>query len=174
MQQLVADPLSKDNIVSLAWFVRVIANYTTEMAFPVIRFAELALPQIDSEYNFMVNPTKEMPDKYACYNAFNNTMEVREDVYQMAICGDGRHRFTIAHELGHYFLHKDGVKLCRIEENAKMVSYIDPEWQANTFASALLMPPRLIKGLSAFEISKLCQTSAQAAQIAFNKVKKPS
>ena len=174
MQQLIADPLSRQEIERFAWIVREIADYTGKLLFPVVHFTELALPQIDPDFNFMVMDIKEMPDKYATYNAYNNTMEVREDVYQKAIEGDGRQRFTIAHELGHYFLHKEGVKLCRTDGNSRVVSYLDPEWQANTFASALLMPPRMIEGLSPLEISLACKTSAQAAEIAYNKVKKPS
>jgi Zn-dependent peptidase ImmA (M78 family) len=63
-----------------------------------------------------------------------------------------RQRFTLAHELGHYFLHKDGGDfidgdktkiLLRAEtENARASSM---EKEANHFAASLLMPAVLIK-----------------------------
>lgn len=62
-----------------------------------------------------------------------------------------RKRFTIAHELGHHFLHllSDGefvdkkVDLFRDAEGGDQSKKI--EVQANQFAAALLMPPELVK-----------------------------
>jgi hypothetical protein len=58
-----------------------------------------------------------------------------------------RRRFTIAHEIGHHFLHSDGATvLCRAadvdqaEEAAKL-----KERQANRFAAELLMPEELVR-----------------------------
>jgi Zn-dependent peptidase ImmA (M78 family) len=67
-----------------------------------------------------------------------------------------RKRFTIAHELGHHFLHlmSDGdfvdtkIDLFRDTESTGEESSIEqrrPEIQANQFASALLMPPELVR-----------------------------
>jgi hypothetical protein len=58
-----------------------------------------------------------------------------------------RRRFTIAHEIGHHFLHSDGVKvLCRPAD----VDQADEaekakERQANRFAAELLMPEPLVR-----------------------------
>ena len=58
-----------------------------------------------------------------------------------------RRRFTIAHEVGHHFLHSDGVKvLCRPAD----VDQADDaerakERQANRFAAELLMPEPLVR-----------------------------
>lgn len=59
-----------------------------------------------------------------------------------------RNRFTIAHELGHLFLHFPKIK--KETPGASMVAtrYVDPkdsqqqraEWEANWFAAAFLMP----------------------------------
>jgi len=58
-----------------------------------------------------------------------------------------RRRFTIAHEIGHHFLHSDGATvLCRAadvdqsEEAARL-----KERQANRFAAELLMPEDLVR-----------------------------
>ena len=64
--------------------------------------------------------------------------------------GIGRRKFTIAHELGHLFLHM-GYKINPVlwEQQENLVYYragnsID-EYQANEFAAALLMPRQMYK-----------------------------
>ena len=54
--------------------------------------------------------------------------------------GNLRNRFTVAHELGHYFLHSD-VGQRRIQVNRGFASGDDGlEWEANWFAAGFLMP----------------------------------
>lgn len=63
-----------------------------------------------------------------------------------------RNRFTIAHELGHYFLHTnnenelfvDNVKVMYRKQAASRIEKMQ-EIQANSFAAALLMPQMLLK-----------------------------
>jgi Zn-dependent peptidase ImmA (M78 family) len=54
-----------------------------------------------------------------------------------------RQRFTIAHELGHYFLHENKDAFIDYRDNKKEIMRTPREKQANMFAAALLMP-RLI------------------------------
>lgn len=51
----------------------------------------------------------------------------------------GRRRFTIAHELGHWTLHRPRLRRCSIE--------LAGEWEeeADQFAAHLLMPPHLVE-----------------------------
>ncbi|MCB1236512.1 MAG: ImmA/IrrE family metallo-endopeptidase [Verrucomicrobiae bacterium] len=51
--------------------------------------------------------------------------------------GENRNRFTIAHELGHYFLH---AKVGRQRLYATRQAGSRAEWEANWFAGAFLMP----------------------------------
>ena len=53
-----------------------------------------------------------------------------------------RDRFTIAHEIGHYFLHSlaGERKICANREGSNLV-----EWEANWFAASFLMPKYLIE-----------------------------
>lgn len=62
---------------------------------------------------------------------------------------DNRTRFSLAHELGHYFLHKDVYKSVKFKTQEEWIEYmnqLDPndlewfEWQANEFAGRLLVP----------------------------------
>lgn len=49
------------------------------------------------------------------------------------------------------------------------MAYLNPEWQANTFAGALLIPNNLIGNMSIPQIAYECGTSYQAAEIAYKK-----
>ncbi|MDS3871833.1 ImmA/IrrE family metallo-endopeptidase [Staphylococcus hominis] len=54
---------------------------------------------------------------------------------------EGRRRFTIAHELGHYFLHfNDEDKEFKDSVFYRSLEYNDEEIEANEFAANLLMP----------------------------------
>jgi hypothetical protein len=63
-------------------------------------------------------------------------------IYNSAITSKGRINFTLAHELGHYLLHRQhGAITCTPRDMREWRSeYSQREMQANTFASYLLMP----------------------------------
>lgn len=64
----------------------------------------------------------------------------RFTIYISAASGPLRNRFTIAHELGHYFLHAEGGKKELTVHRTSGKSDKRVEWQANWFAAAFLMP----------------------------------
>ncbi|MCE0490335.1 ImmA/IrrE family metallo-endopeptidase [Pantoea sp. Mb-10] len=63
-------------------------------------------------------------------------------LYNENIKSDGRRRFTIAHEFGHYILHRAEMNefLCSSIAGEKSSAPKDVENEADTFASYLLMP----------------------------------
>lgn len=97
----------------------------------------------------------------------------------------GRRSFTIAHELGHYYLHRD-----MLDKDSELVSYIKSndkdcpalargleynqrEQEANIFAAEILMPERefIEKCICANSIEEVAQyfgVSLQAASIRAN------
>lgn len=101
--------------------------------------------------------------------------------YSQAVTNEGFIRFTVGHELGHYFLpghpealfpHGDGVH----ESKSGFVSSNEHERQADHFAAALLMPKELFlhelrrvgSGFDAVErLSLRCKTSITATAIRF-------
>lgn len=171
----IAEPMSTSDIIRTVESIRESIWLSEKLYFPVMKFVEIIIPiAFDPTFLVRVVESHKMPDKYAYYDPQKNQMVVRADVYDKACADDGRHRFTIAHEIGHYFLHRDGVKLARVNDGYILQAYRNPEWQANIFGSELLMPNKLIRGLSVEEIQCECGTSYQAAQIAYNKAKKSS
>ena len=69
-------------------------------------------------------------------------IRVRQDITET-----GRKRFAIAHELGHWELHKDISQLFACTSDDMIASYknIDTEGEANIFASGLLMPSHIFE-----------------------------
>lgn len=100
------------------------------------------------------------------------------------IANEGFKRFSVAHELGHYFLpghvdvlfpHGDGLH----ESRGNFASSDSHERQADLFAAALLMPEPLFtaaanqvgEGFPAIkELKELCQTSITATAIRYAKL----
>lgn len=121
-------------------------------------------------------------------------ISIRADVFDRARDGHGRSRFVVAHEVAHAALHarlmaerpgeplfRDAVCTAteRLAPGARI--YESPEWQANTFASALLMPTDAVKAFirahaqrdadcGVGEIAEHFRVSRQAAEIRMRKL----
>ncbi len=82
--------------------------------------------------------------EYRLISFTNPTIMV--DMSLLECTNNGRLRFTLAHELAHYILHKE-----KYENTSISVALVEKtvdtseEWQANTLASCLLMPNNLLK-----------------------------
>lgn len=91
-------------------------------------------------------------------------------IYLPRVTSSRRDRFTIAHELGHYFLHylhpkrEDGAAFGRGERN-------DVETQANVFASSLLMPAESFRkvyarhGGDSYAVARALEVSPAAVEV---------
>lgn len=86
--------------------------------------------------------------KYASSNQFSGLLYRKDNIAFMAISSSEsnvRQRFTIAHELGHFFLHPQKDTFVEFRDNEKNIVRGIKEVQANQFAAALLMPKKLIE-----------------------------
>lgn len=167
----VAIPLSRLDIREYTKRIREAMGFEKQLRFPILHFLEMVLPQIDPEFYLQILPRAEMGECLGLAYPKEHKIILREDVYQGAAEGVGMHRFTVAHEIGHYFLHTDrSVVLARTSPNECIPAYKDPEWQANCFAGELLMPAELIKGMSYKEVAQACQVSLTAAQTQLRKI----
>ena len=161
--QVAVNPRSKAKIEDLAMSIRQ-SFCSDSLFFPIVSVLEiLSTPIGDNKplFELEIVSDKEMPFEYATYSPVSNKLRVRESVYLGACNGNGRDRFTLAHEFGHFVMHRRSeYQLARANE--AIPAYRDPEWQANTFAS-------MIRGMSVDEVALRCGTSKQAAKIALNK-----
>jgi len=87
---------------------------------------------------------------------------------------NGRDRFTLAHELGHLFMHPEAPAPRMVLKNR--AAPIDDlrksaEWQANKFATFFLMPEHIVRQFSsAEELAEHCRVSLEAARNRFKEV----
>lgn len=143
---------------------------------PILKVLEFAVG--DDEYSFEVLDRAEMiqlfgEDAEGITSHKHNMIGLRTDVYFGAFNGNGRDRFTAAHELGHYIMHaNEGLALPRrCEPNTK--AYCDSEWQANQFAREFLVDVRQLHHYrSAAEIAHHFGVSLKVAAIQYEEAKK--
>lgn len=116
------------------------------------------------------------------------TVFLASDVYDFLELDDGRARFSAMHESGHVVLHGTELNLnvstsggqTILARRGDVPAYQNPEWQANHFASAILMPQTMV--LQVFEstrgnreaqikaIMAIFKVSWTAAEIRLNKL----
>jgi hypothetical protein len=104
------------------------------------------------------------------YRPVENQLVLTESTYKEAYRGFVRPRFTVVHEIGHAIL--DGKQLRVIHSLGLTVSrhsrtdlrpFEDPEWQADAFAAAALMPSELvIRLISSFSQDRTLKAEAEA------------
>lgn len=101
-------------------------------------------------------------------------------IYVNAADSDERRRFTIAHELGHWVLHRDYFlqhpNKYRIFPRFAQPDYNDPfEREANRFAADLLVPDHLIKpvrGAAPSRLAAIFGVSKQMMEIRLKRVRR--
>ncbi len=130
------------------------------------------LKKIAKKFDYKLGLSSEMGGDEALYDNDANLLLVREGVFHDLKAGQPRARFTVAHELGHYFLGHTGIR----RRNADKSTYNGPveraqEIEANIFASYFLVPTQLaLDAESPEDISSQFQVSIQVAEIAFERI----
>lgn len=161
-----ASAISRKDIQAFVHELKKMVHLENEIYFPVVHFLENILPILIPEFQLEITPQREMGNKHGETYPSRNLIRIREDVYLGAVAGYGRDRLTIAHEIGHLFMHEDdSIALCKLAPNEKLRPYEDPEWQANAFGGELLASGYLIKGMSVADVSEKCGVSLEAARV---------
>ena len=167
-----ADAISRDEIRKYVRLLKKNVGLEYELYFPILSFVESILPILIPDFQFEVVPEAEMGNKHGETYPSKNLIRIREDIYLRAAAGEGRDRLTVAHEVGHLFLHEDdSIALCRLEPGDKLKPYEDPEWQADAFGGELLASSYLIEGMNSREVEKMCGVSAAAAKVQLKSIK---
>ncbi|MEH3063662.1 MAG: ImmA/IrrE family metallo-endopeptidase [Methylobacterium radiotolerans] len=136
-----APPMSRANIEAGTMAIRKLLGFTDPFL-DVPRLLEYALGGIAPGFTFEVLDRDVMGSRHGQMDPGKRIVALRLDVYEGLIAGRGRDRFTACHEVGHAVLH--GGRLNRLAPGVKPAPYRDPEWQANAFAGALLMPAHMM------------------------------
>jgi transcriptional regulator with XRE-family HTH domain len=160
---LIVPPLSAAVIREFAERVRSVFVEDDQVGFPIIRVLESQLDRAFPNFHLDVVEREIMGEDEGRVMAGLGTLALREDVYIAACRGNGRARFTACHEFAHFLLHRE-VVMAR-SWNDGMEIYRDSEWQADTYAGALMMSKRhLSKFANSLEAARLCGMSSAAAQ----------
>lgn len=121
---------------------------------------------LDFEYQILDDNNKIFGEgELAKYDFLTNTLFIKESQFDGACCDDPRCRFTLTHELCHFFLMTVTGRHPK-ESEEKPQAYKDPEWQANALAGYLLVPPTETKDMSVEEIENNCCVSPECATYA--------
>lgn len=157
-------PASRQMIWTLVHKIRRALDIDNELYFDIIWFVEKIMPQIFTDFTFAVSPNEELGKQHGKAIPDEKKIYIREDVYEGACTGNGRDRLTIAHEVGHFFMHGNAsIEYCRTAPGEKLPAYRDADWQADVFGGELLAPTSLIEGMSAEQIHECCVVSLQCA-----------
>ncbi len=125
--------------------------------------------EIARNYDIDVNEAR-FPEAYKHISGFITPKDNRATMYVNETDAEPRRKFTVAHELGHWLLHKNEI----LSDPSKSVLYRialgklndDPmEREANAFAAELLVPmeffKKMEKGRSQDELAKTFGVSAE-------------
>lgn len=165
----IANPLSRKAIRSLTNIFRKTFDISPKSKFPIVTFIEFSLLKVGFKYEIIED--SQMKNKYAEAIPEEKRLLIRESTYDGAVCGHPRDLFTLAHEIGHLFLHRQStIRLARVEDNIK--AYQNPEWQANVFAAELLVPADAIVGMTEDEVVNRYGCSKQVAHIQLKEAQK--
>ena len=156
-------PCSRLEIRNFADYFRKKTKLYDELAYPIVEIFELLAEA--GYYNYEVISIEDMPDNYGETLQGENLIRIREDIYDKACKDDGFSRSTIAHELLHFFKHRqEEIVFCRtVEEMKKRKVSEDPE---------LLVPKRLVKNMSVEEVVKQCKVTHAMARIQLGQYEK--
>ena len=175
MLDYIVQPCSSRDLRNYSLQIRRNMNLENDCYFPVVKFLEM-MPELfpSFAYEILEDGDDELPKGvHADIDILNHHMRVRESVYTGACAGNGRDRFTIAHEQGHYLLLAvSSFKLQRNTGKRELKAYENPEWQANRWAAEVLMPAHLIKNMNPRQIVQACGVSCHAAEIRYDQLRK--
>lgn len=160
--EIAAKPCSRVLIRKITENLRENLGMKNMLYFPIVPLIELLAQDETVDFDMELVTPQELADMYGRTNTARNRMTIREDVYEGAIKGNPRDRFTLCHELGHWILHQpENIELARGE----IPKYCDAEWQANTFAGELMAPCYLIGNMEIEDIMEKCGVSYSCAKI---------
>lgn len=167
-------PMSRRSIIEAAESLRRALRIEQDY-FPIHHIVEFELPKVWPDFfSFEVKEYDELGEEHGRTYPERGEIWLRDDVYEGVRAGKGRDRFTLAHELGHLLLHQTPQGLARRLKPVREVKvYENPEWQASSFAGALLIPTEAARRhVSAEGIAQACGVTVQAANAQLRALRK--
>lgn len=166
-----AIPVSRRDIRRLAGYLRCITRTEKDEYLDIMKLIEFDMPALVDGFELVILPSEQMENCCGYTTPGERRIVLSEDIYVKAHSGDGYARFSVAHELGHLFLHDPAsITLCRLK-NQDIKTYEDPEWQADAFGGELLMYYPLVKYMGPLEMASKCGVTKSAAKMQYSRLK---
>lgn len=165
-------------------FIQTVAPFCmqTPCPFPLLEFIDSTDLERITGFSFHVDQLP--PGVEGRTNFENKELILSEATYDGLTRDEGRSRFTTGHELGHVILHAvvmndyihDSSKAIQLNRSDIPV-YKDPDWQAEVFSSAILMPRSHIvhllrQGKPLPVIASMLKVSLRALEVRMQKLEK--
>lgn len=162
-------PQSTAKLWDNAELIRQVFSEYEEIAFPIMDVLEFRLQKMFPDFYLDFGTLEEMGLEEGRVIPGGDSITLRDDVYENAWKGQGRARFTACHELAHFLLHRN-VPLSRMRSDGSDPIYCDSEWQADTFAGALMMSRHhLDQFVDEADAAEQCQMTYSAAEVQWSK-----
>lgn len=130
--------MSSEKIENVAETLRSIFQLDPVKRVQMVNLVESVLPEVLPDYLFSVLPDEDMPGMAGITAIGEYTICLAESTY-VALCnGDPDARMIAAHEFGHLILHSQQAP--QLAKRTTADERVDPEWQADRFAEAWMMP----------------------------------
>ena len=180
MKNKIAKPLKIIDIRNFAQFTREkLVEARTDKSINLVKTLDILTFKLSKyDFNYVVlpddNPLFERREE-AKTDITTGTIYFKESViYEAAHKRYCRANFTIAHEIGHFILHRvlSPINFSRTASPVQPKVFEDPEWQADTFASEFLMPYEECLSLTPKEIRRKYHVTISAAKTRYNKIHK--
>lgn len=153
----IVPPLNRNMIRKDAYQLRLILGLKDTMCFPIMEVLEWILPKIYPRFYVEPVPDEILIGIYAETIPEQHTIRVKQSVYDAACRGLPWARKIMAHELAHYIYHDSNhVAYAKAIPGKRIPKQFSPEYQADVFASELLAPIHLIRGMTPRTISQKC------------------
>lgn len=138
-------PMSWNQIEQYALKLRTDLGLRDVPFFDVIGFLERVLDNTLSFVRLEIEEDRQMPTAEGLTDPRGEFIRLRVSVYRGAYNNRPRDRWTVAHELGHLFLHsRRTMKRLSQQERKSVPAFKSAEAQANCFAAGLLIPAHLV------------------------------
>ena len=169
MKYIWTSPTSASQLRKYANSIRKLLNCTDKIAFPILEILDYLMDEGVIIFQILDdNDSYFEENELAKFDFEENTIYAKEAVYREAIADIGRSRFTLTHELAHFIL----LRILNFEiftMDQEPLPFQDPEWQANTLASEILIPFNLTKDFSLEEVMEKCLVSEECALVNYDK-----
>lgn len=139
----------------------------------IVRVLDIHLPSLFPNFSCLIVEDDELGDHHARTYPDRQEIQIKKSVYEGARRGGGRDIFTIAHELGHLFLHRGAAAYARAARQKDHPIFCDSEWQADCYAAEFLMPLEEVMSCgSAAEVQERFGVSFEAARVRWDKCRR--